>query len=275
MMLCGRAYVKSSWWCGLVHRFIEQLSTEESALELLPQQAALSLRTLHEAAVLLRSARQVRDDLVHRAVRHILVHREPRLTCSQKHKHVNTIRIKSSAPPHAALLSTHPTGSWSDRTSPAAGQSKPYSPWERDSSRSFCAEEHTLEIIDLWIILRVWTHFSSVNLTVSSLWDATMTFAILLWLISSRMYSRHLTDRSGLMKASSTTETDEQKEVILKYVLFVATSGNIPLSVRANVYCVIVTHVSNVTLMDKISSAQINRCVWSWIQYSSETRERD
>ncbi len=178
-------------------------------------------------------------------------------------------------PPHAALLSTHPTGSWSDHTSPAAGQSKPYSPWERDSSRSFCAEEHTLEIIDLWIILRVWTHFSSVNLTVSSLWDATMTFAILLWLISSRMYSRHLTDRSGLMKASSTTGTDEQKEVILKYVLFVATSRNIPLSVRANVYCVIVTHVSNVTLMDKISSAQINRCVWSWIQYSSETRERN
>ncbi len=143
-MLCGRAYVKSSWWCGLVDRFIEQLSTEESALELLPQQAALSLWTLHEAAVLLRSARQVRDDLVHRAVRHILVHREPRLTCSQKHKHVNTIRIKSSAPSHAALLSTHPTGSWSDRTSPAAGQSKPYSPWERDPSRSFCAEEDML-----------------------------------------------------------------------------------------------------------------------------------
>ncbi len=117
------------------------------------------------------------------------------LTCSQKHKHVNTIRIKTSAPSHAALLSTHPTGSWSDRTSPAAGRSKPYSPWARDSSRSFCAEEHTLEIIHLWILLRVWTHFSSVNLTVSSLWDATMTFAILLWLISSRMYSRHLTDR--------------------------------------------------------------------------------
>lgn len=197
MMLCARARgpdVK----CSLVDRFVEQLSTEESALELLPQQAALSLGTLHEAAVLLRSARQVRDDLVHRAVRHILVHREPRLTCSQKHKHVNTIRIKTSAPSHAALLSTHPTGSWSDRTFPAAGQSKPYSPWERDSSRSFCAQEHTLEIIDLWsrwIILRIWTHFSSVNLTVSSLWDATMTLAILLWLISSRMYSRHLTDR--------------------------------------------------------------------------------
>lgn len=201
---------------GLVDRFVEQLSTEESALELLPQQAALPLRTLHEATVLLRSARQVRDDLVHRAVRHILVHRESHLTCSQKHKHVNAIRIKTSAPSHAALLSTHPTGSWSDRTFPAAGQSKPYSQWERDSSRSFCAEEHTLAIIDLW---SRWMYFTRLDSLFQREFDRVLVVRrhhdvchpVVVDLLQNVLQTPYR-QRSGLTKASrnpSMTETDE------------------------------------------------------------------
>lgn len=217
VLLCGRERgpcVKCSW-C-LVDRFVEQLSTEESALQLLPQQAALPLRTLHEAAVLLRSARQVRDDLVHRAVRHILIHRESRLTCSQKHKHVNTIRIKTCAPSHAALLSTHPTGSWSDHTFPAAGQSKPYSPWERDSSRSFCAEEHTLVIIHLW---SCWMCFTRLDSLFQREFDRVLVVRrhhdvchpVVVDLLQNVLQTPYR-QRSGLMKASrnpSMTETDE------------------------------------------------------------------
>lgn len=111
---CSAVEMEVSWcWCcSLVDRFVEQLSTEESALELLPQQAALSLRSLHEAAVLLRSARQVRDDLVHRAVRHILVHWESRLTCSQKHTHVMNQDI-CSFPRCSALHSPNGKLIWS------------------------------------------------------------------------------------------------------------------------------------------------------------------
>lgn len=69
---------------GLNRRPIGELSTEHPALQLRPQQRALSPRALHEAAVLLGAAGQVRDDLVHRAVGHVLVHGETCLTCLDK-----------------------------------------------------------------------------------------------------------------------------------------------------------------------------------------------
>lgn len=60
---------------------VEDLPGEQPALQLLPEQAALSLRSLHEAAVLLSAAGQVRYHLVDGAVWNVFVNRETRLTC--------------------------------------------------------------------------------------------------------------------------------------------------------------------------------------------------
>lgn len=73
--------VGTSRACPSVNRLIEDLSGEQPALHLLPQQAALSLRSLHEAAVLLSTPGQVRDHLIDGAVWDVLVHRKTRLTC--------------------------------------------------------------------------------------------------------------------------------------------------------------------------------------------------
>ena len=59
--------------CDSVDRLVENLPAQHPALQLGPQQAALSLGSLHEAAVLLSAARQIRDDLVDRAIRDVLV----------------------------------------------------------------------------------------------------------------------------------------------------------------------------------------------------------
>ena len=67
----------------LVHRLVEDLSIEQPAFELLPQQAALPLGTLHEAPVLQGTARQVGDDLVDWAIGDVFVHWESSLACSQ------------------------------------------------------------------------------------------------------------------------------------------------------------------------------------------------
>lgn len=68
----------------LVDGLVDNLTRQDSAFELRPQQAALSLRPLHEASVLLSAARQIGDDFVDRAVGDVLVDRETRLTCFQQ-----------------------------------------------------------------------------------------------------------------------------------------------------------------------------------------------
>lgn len=66
--------------CHSVDRRVENLTIQQPALQLLPQQAALSLRSFHEATVLLSAARQIRDYLVDGAVWNVLVNRETSLT---------------------------------------------------------------------------------------------------------------------------------------------------------------------------------------------------
>lgn len=56
-----------------VDRPVDNLTAQQPAFQLPPQQAAFSLGALHEAAVLLGSAGQVRDDFVHGAVGNILI----------------------------------------------------------------------------------------------------------------------------------------------------------------------------------------------------------
>lgn len=70
-----------------VGRPVDKLTTQQPALQLPPQQAALLLRPLHEAAVLLGPAGQVGDDLVHGSIGDILVHRKTCLTCFKRSKH--------------------------------------------------------------------------------------------------------------------------------------------------------------------------------------------
>lgn len=70
----------------LVGGLVDELTGQDPALQLRPQQAALSLRALHEAAVLLGTAGQVGDDFIHRAVGDVLVDRETRLTCLRRSK---------------------------------------------------------------------------------------------------------------------------------------------------------------------------------------------
>lgn len=66
---------------GSVGRPVDQLTAQQPALQLPPQQAALSLGALHEAAVLLGAAGQVGDDLVHGPVGNVLVDWESSLAC--------------------------------------------------------------------------------------------------------------------------------------------------------------------------------------------------
>lgn len=78
-------------WCASqsaqsVHRLVEDLSVEQPTFELLPQQAALPLGSLHEATVLQGTARQVGDDLVDWAVGDVLVHWESSLAYSQRRR---------------------------------------------------------------------------------------------------------------------------------------------------------------------------------------------
>lgn len=68
----------------LVDGLVDNLTSQDSAFQFRPQQAALSLRPLHEAPVLLSAARQIGDDFIHRAVGDVLVDRETRLTCFQQ-----------------------------------------------------------------------------------------------------------------------------------------------------------------------------------------------
>lgn len=68
----------------LVDGLVEDLPAQQPALQLSPQQVALSLGALHEAAVLLSAAGQVGDDLVDGAVRDVLVDGETGLTCLER-----------------------------------------------------------------------------------------------------------------------------------------------------------------------------------------------
>lgn len=61
------------WSCASVDRLVENLSAQHPAFQLSPQQAALSLGSFHEAAVLLSTARQVRNDLIDWAIWNVLV----------------------------------------------------------------------------------------------------------------------------------------------------------------------------------------------------------
>lgn len=69
-----------------VDGLVEELTSQDPALQLRPQQAALPLRALHEATVLLSAAGKVGDDFIHGAVGDVLVDRETRLTCAKKAK---------------------------------------------------------------------------------------------------------------------------------------------------------------------------------------------
>lgn len=69
--------------CDLVNRLVNNLTSQQSALQLLPQQASLSLGSLHEAAVLLSTAGQVGDYFIDRAVRNVFIDRKTCLACFQ------------------------------------------------------------------------------------------------------------------------------------------------------------------------------------------------
>lgn len=75
--------VSMLWSCDLVDRLVENLTTQHPTFQLRPQQAALSLGSLHEATVLLCTARQIRNDFVDGAIRDILIDWETCLTCFQ------------------------------------------------------------------------------------------------------------------------------------------------------------------------------------------------
>lgn len=62
----------------------EEVSCEETPLDLFPEQVPLMVRPLHEAPVLLGPAGQVRQHLVHRPVGHVLVDREASLACRER-----------------------------------------------------------------------------------------------------------------------------------------------------------------------------------------------
>lgn len=66
-----------------VGRPVDKLTAQQPAFQLPPQQAAFSLRALHEAAVLLGPAGQIGDDLIHGSVGNIFVHWKSCLTCFQ------------------------------------------------------------------------------------------------------------------------------------------------------------------------------------------------
>lgn len=62
----------------------EEVSCEETPLDLFPEQVPLSGRSLHEAPVLLGSAGQVRQHLTHRPIGHVLVHGKTSLACRER-----------------------------------------------------------------------------------------------------------------------------------------------------------------------------------------------
>lgn len=62
----------------------EEVSCEETPLDLFPEQVPLAVRSLHEAPVLLGPAGQVRQHLPHRPIGHVLVHGETSLTCRER-----------------------------------------------------------------------------------------------------------------------------------------------------------------------------------------------
>lgn len=62
----------------------EEVSCEETSLDLSPEQVPLAVRPLHEPPVLLGPAGQVRQHLVHRPIGHVLVHGEASLACRER-----------------------------------------------------------------------------------------------------------------------------------------------------------------------------------------------
>lgn len=62
----------------------EEVSCEETPLDLFPEQVPLAVCPLHETPVLLGPAGQVRQHLIHWPVGHILVHGEASLACRER-----------------------------------------------------------------------------------------------------------------------------------------------------------------------------------------------
>lgn len=72
--------------CGLiklVDRLVDNLTTQQPAFQLSPQQVLLSLGSFHEASVLLSAARQIGNDFVHRSIGNVLINWESCLACFQ------------------------------------------------------------------------------------------------------------------------------------------------------------------------------------------------
>lgn len=93
------------WSCDSVHRLVKDLTSQHPALQLCPQQAALSLRTLHEATVLLSTARQIRNDLVDWTVWDVLVDWETCLACFQQKERRRVLNQCPLSPPCVRLMS--------------------------------------------------------------------------------------------------------------------------------------------------------------------------
>lgn len=87
-----------------VDGLVDELASQDPALQLCPQQAALPLRALHEAAVLLSAAGQVGDDFIHGAVGDVLVDRETRLTCLRRSKRRCQSGGRRASPPTSGTL---------------------------------------------------------------------------------------------------------------------------------------------------------------------------
>lgn len=71
------------WSHDSVNRLVDNLTSQQPAFQLLPQQAPLSSGSLHEATVLLSTAGQIRDYFVDGAVRNVLVDWKACLACFQ------------------------------------------------------------------------------------------------------------------------------------------------------------------------------------------------
>lgn len=73
-----------------VYRSVEKLPGGKSAFQLLPQQLPLLLGALHEASVLLGSARQVGKHLLHWPVGDVLEDGEACLSCRTRRRVLET-----------------------------------------------------------------------------------------------------------------------------------------------------------------------------------------
>lgn len=91
-LTCSRCVVTFGW---SVNRFVENLTAQKPAPQLLPQQAALPPRSFHEASVFQRTSRQIGDDFVDGTVGNVLVNGKTCLTCSE-HKD----KQRRFKPPH-------------------------------------------------------------------------------------------------------------------------------------------------------------------------------